>query len=182
VPTLARVTIATLVLLVPLPAPAQPFPASPAEGRHIPAAAQPAPVAQPTPGPPIPYPIDAVLSTVVDHPGEFAGQAVRLRAARVDRIVSGTLVKLMDAREDGPYHFHIFYCPDRLLAALPAGTKVSKGDVVVVTGRLKTMRGASHAQDMTGVSAEQVKKYGNRAVLVATSVTTRDGVSLANAP
>lgn len=123
------------------------------------------------------YPIDVELGTVADHPVEFAGQAVRLRAVRVDRVLSPTLVRLKDSRENGPYHFGTLSRPDRLLAVLPAGAKVSKGDILNVAGTLRTVRGAALSRETAGKDAD-VLKHGNRPVLVAASTTTIDGVDL----
>jgi hypothetical protein len=127
--------------------------------------------------PPNVYPVEVQLATVADHPGEFAGQALRLRSVRVDRVLSPTLVKLKDAREDGPYHFGTLSRPDRLLAVLPAGTKVAKGDVLNVAGTLRTIRGAALSRGTAGKD-EDVLKHGNRPVLVAIAATTIDGVDV----
>jgi hypothetical protein len=123
------------------------------------------------------YLIDVQLSTVADHPGEFTGQLVRLRSVRVERILSPTLVKLRDAREHGPYRLGTLFRPDRLIAVLPAGTKVAKGDVLVLAGTLRTVRGAALTPETAGKD-EDVLKHGNRPVLVATSATTIDGADL----
>jgi hypothetical protein len=114
---------------------------------------------------------------VADHPREFAGQAIRLRLVRVDRVISPTLVKLKDARENGPYHFGTLSRPDRLLAVLPAGARVAKGDILIVAGTLRTVRGAALSKEATGKD-DKLVKHGNRPVLVSTTATTIDGADL----
>ena len=135
---------------------------------------------QPAPAPGSAFsvsPVDAQLSTVVDHARSLAGQVVRLRAARIERVVSAGIVELKDAREDDSYRFHIYYYPDRLLAVLPAGTTAARGEVILVAGTLQTVGGAALTKQMPGASADLLK-HGNRPVLLATTATTVDGVAL----
>jgi hypothetical protein len=122
--------------------------------------------------------VPAQLSTVVDHGNATLAQHhVVLPTLRVTRIVSPAVVELRDARERGGYRFH-HWKDDRLLAVLPAGAKVQKGDQVLLSGVVRTVRGAALTGTVSGLSEDQLRDWKNRVLLVATTVTTPDGVPL----
>lgn len=124
-------------------------------------------------------PVPVQLSTLVDHgDGTLAGHVVALPALCVSRIVSSSLVELRDAREDSRYRFHGFDRRDRLLAVLPAGANVQKGDNVLLSGIVRTVRGAGLTGELAGVAADWLKDRRNRVLLVAASVSTPDGIPL----
>jgi hypothetical protein len=124
------------------------------------------------------YLVVQLLGTVLDHGTTLAGQFMGLPPSRVTRVLSATLVELGDAREGGPYDFHIYYRPDRLLVLLPAGTTVTLGDTVVPVGTLRTVHGASLSGRLTGVAGDELDRRRNDVLLVATRLATVDGVSL----
>lgn len=124
------------------------------------------------------HPINLQLMTVVDHPAVLAGQSVRLPPSRVSRILSPRLVEVRDAREHGPYHFRHSGKYDRLLALLPAGASVSRGDFILLVGTVRTVRGANLTGGLAGVSGDVLEDRRNHALLVATSASTVDGASL----
>ncbi len=131
-------------------------------------------VQQAQPAPPAtaaePHPIWVQPMTVLDHLDTLAGHVVELSPCRVTRIVSTTLVELRDARERGRYRFRQWDDRDTLLALLPPGATVLKDDVVVVTGRVRTVAGASADLGLTAVSDQILEGRRNDALLVATRV------------
>lgn len=141
----------------------------------------------PQPGPGLPLlapassnqPIYAQLATIVDHADTLAGQPVQLPPSRVSKILSSTLVELRDARERGPYRFHFSRKYDKLLVLLPPGVKLSRGDEVILAGRVRTVAGARTSGELTGVGDDVLKERRNRVLVVAAHVATVDGVSLA---
>jgi hypothetical protein len=123
------------------------------------------------------YPIQAQLSTVVDHVQEFSGQPVQLPPLRVTRIVAPSLVEVRDAREKSRYHFRMSE-HDHLFVLLPAGTSVATRQAIVVSGLVRTVRGARVTGDWPGASDDLVKRHGNATLLIAARVETADGVDL----
>jgi len=131
--------------------------------------------AAPSPGPGE-HAIRLRLSTLVDHFDLFAGQLVQLPPSRVSRILSPSLAELRDAREHGPFSFH-HWDEDRVLVRLPPGAKVSRGDEIVLAGRVRTVGGARLTGELPGT--DDVEDRSNDVLLVATIVETVDGVNLA---
>ena len=118
------------------------------------------------------------LSTLVDHFDAFAGQLVELPPSRVSRILSPTLAELRDAREHGPFSFR-HWDEDRVLVRLPPGAKVSRGDEIVLAGRVRTVGGARLTGELAGAREDDLEDRGNDVLLVATIAETVDGVSVA---
>ena len=116
--------------------------------------------------------------TVLDQLETLGGHLVELAPCRVERVLSATLVELRDARERGRYRFRQWDGRDTLLALLPAGARVLKGDTIVVTGRVRTVAGAALDTKLAGLSDEVLEDRRHHALLVATSVHTVDGVSM----
>jgi hypothetical protein len=133
--------------------------------------------AAPSPGPGE-HAIRLRLSTLVDHFDLFAGQLVQLPPSRVSRILSPTLAELRDAREHGPFSFQ-HWSEDRVLVRLPPGAKVSRGDEIVLAGRVRTVGGARLTGELAGAQEDDLEDRGNDLLLVATILETVDGVSLA---
>lgn len=123
-------------------------------------------------------PVGVQLMTVVDHPATLAGQRVQLPPAQVKRVVAPNLVEIGDPSQHGSYRYYSANKYDRLLVLLPSAAAVDTGDLVVVTGSVRSVRGAQLSRQLAGVSDNAVKRYARRALLIADAMTTADGVSL----
>ena len=89
----------------------------------------------------MPSPIPVQLATVVNHIQELSRQPVQLPASRITRVVSASLVEVTDGREHSRWHFLVLE-PDHLFVLLPAGARVATGQDIVVSGLVRTVRGA----------------------------------------
>jgi hypothetical protein len=124
------------------------------------------------------WPIGVDLMTLVDHSALFAGHRVGLPAARVERLVGPNLVLIGYPRRWGNYPSYRANRWDRLLVLLPSGAAVPRHDLLVVTGTVRTVRGAQVSGQLAGVNDAVLKQWRNAALLVAESVRTADGVDL----
>lgn len=122
-------------------------------------------------------PIPVQLATVVDHIQELSRQPVQLPASRITRVVSASLVEVTDGREHSRWHFLVLE-PDHLFVLLPAGARVATGQDIVVSGLVRTVRGARITGELPGGTDDLVKHHGNAALLVAMRAATADGVDL----
>ncbi len=119
------------------------------------------------------------LMTVVDHGPTLAGHLVQLPPARVERLISPTLVVVGDSNGYGNYHFYRANHWDHLLVLLPPSATVARGESVVIVGTVRTLHGARLAGMLAGAGDVKMKHRENATLLVADSVETPDGASLA---
>ena len=141
----------------------------------------------------VPAPVTAHLMTVVDHVGVLGGQTLAVPVARVVYIVGPRLIVVGEPRTFGvdPEYWH-----DRLLVLLPAPVQLVRGQLIAVTGTLRTVAGARAAGAPIDRAIDEARnaKGGKRAkekdssrmarwlvnapVIVADSTATVDGAIL----
>ena len=128
-------------------------------------------------------PITVQLMTVVDHPDVLGGQRVRVPVAQVKHVIGPRLVVVSEPRLVGiDRTYRLDFRFDKLLVLLPAGSALSRGQSIAVTGVVRTVAGARAAGLMVDDDAKQARKQlrwtGKAVLLVADSVETLDGVAL----
>jgi hypothetical protein len=129
------------------------------------------------PSAPAGYPIPVQLATVVDHTRELSRKLVQLPTSRITRVISPSVVEVTDAREHSRWHFLVLE-PDHLFVLLPTGARVAAGQDIVVSGLVRTVRGARITGDLPAGTDDLVKHHGNAAMLVALRAATPDGADL----
>ncbi len=125
------------------------------------------------------------LMTVIDNPDALGGVRVQVPVLAVRQVIAPRLVVVSEPRIVGVDRtYQPMFGYDRLLVLLPAETKLSRGQVVNVTGEVHTVAGARATGLPVDEGPARVRKdnswiYADRAaVLVADSVETADGVPL----
>ncbi len=132
------------------------------------------------------YPIPVDLMTVIDQAAVLGGQRVRVREVRVKEVVGPRLVIVGHHRRRD---FDITYEPafplDKLLVLLPPSLSASPGELMAVTGIVRTVSGARSLGLPVVLDTKHAKtdpkravRFGNRPLLVADSVETVDGATV----
>ncbi len=134
-------------------------------------AQQPSPIASP-------YPLALQQVTVIDHAFVLADQLVEMSPSTVERVISSRLIELARPR---PRPIRYFSGPDpwdTLLVILPAPARLARGELVVITGRVRTIAGVEAAGGLKDVREKALEHIRDKPVVVAESVRTADGVDL----
>ncbi len=148
------------------------------------AAVQSPPGNRPAP-PPASTPTTVQLMTVVDHVDVFGGMRVRIPNVAIKRVIGPRLAIVGHPRILGiDRSYQPYFRFDKLVVLLPAATALTRGQVVTVTGEVRTLAAAramglpldAPAHDK---HARKRMRSGNAPVLVADSVETMDGSALA---
>ncbi len=123
------------------------------------------------------------LMTVVDNPDVLGGQRVRVPDVAVKQILSPRLVIVSEPRLLGvDRSYQPSFRFDKLLVALPASAPVVLGEVITVTGDLRTLVAARSMGIAIDDRELEDRKWANRAVvLIADSAETVDGTVLVSA-
>ncbi len=136
----------------------------------------------------LPSPVVVHLMTVASHPGAFGGQRLMVPGVRVAYVIGPRLVVV------GQPHVRTFthtidpeFRYDRLLVLLPGPVSLSRGQLIDVTGVLRTVAGArargvpideALSQSERGKRSKDAKRAGrvnNAGVIVADTIQTMDG-------
>jgi hypothetical protein len=134
-------------------------------------------------------PIALHLMTVVDHADMLGGQRVTIHVARVKQVLAPRLVVVNEPRIRGiDATYETFFRLDKLLVLLPRPVAVSRGQLVRLTGTVRTIAAGralglpldevSKSAKKSRPDAKWMTRIGNRPLLVADSVETPDGVVL----
>ncbi len=136
----------------------------------------------------LPTPVVVHLMTVTSHPGSFGGQRLAVPGVRVAYVVGPRLVVVGQPRTRAFDHtFDPEFRFDKLLVLLPGQVSLSRGQLIDVTGVLRTVAGAratgvpideALSQSDKGKRAKDSKRAGrlaNATMIVADSVQTLDG-------
>jgi hypothetical protein len=142
-----------------------------------------APAAQPSEPVSWRYPIGVHVMTVIDHADVLGGQRVRVPGVRVQRVIGPRLILVGESRARG---IEGSYGPDfrvgKLLVLLPSAVALSRGQVLALTGIVRTVAGARAdglPVDEGVKDPKHRKRIGAAPLLVADAVETSDGVALA---
>ncbi len=126
------------------------------------------------------------LMTVADFPDLLGDQRVRVPSVAVKDVLGPRLVVVWSPRVfgiDRSYQARFRY--DKLLVLLPEATPLARGQVIAVTGEVRTAAaaralGLALDKEVTDRKAQKNGRWrGGNVVLVADTVETEDGVALA---
>ncbi len=130
-------------------------------------------------------PMTVHLMTVLDEPGILGGVRVRVPALEVRQVVAPRVVVVSAPRIVGiDRTYRPMFGFDQLLVLLPEAARLSRGQVINVTGEVRTLGAARSIGLPVDERSSKARKekawlYADRApVLVADAVDTADGVPL----
>lgn len=140
-----------------------------------------------TPSPRVSWanPINVHVMSVIGHPDVLAGERVKVVDARVKRVVGPRLAVVNEPRLRGIKNtYERFYELDELVLFLPGSVTVSPGQLIAVTGVVRSVTGGrvlglpldALANDRE--TRERTNGIGDEPLLVVDTIQTPDGAVL----